>query len=284
MGNTPESVPLLEKRPTWGLKRRLVSLFVSPWFSFISFILNIVFAFSFWLYPLRESPQLAYMLSPTRIIIAKTGVTSKLKCLINNQEVTTDVTAALIGLWNKGNRAVKGDVFGILKPIVINTSGHNIVDATLVRSTRNEAPLELDKKELSQGRVTVLWKTLEHNDGSVIQLSYMGNPEVNISVDGTIEGQRPIEQILPHNSRIQERISNGLPLTALLLVAIYLGRSLRYLKHIALETTDPNVRTAIHNHFEFGRDIIFVLMVVNLILAIWWFFPIFLSSPPPFAL
>ena len=50
--------------------------------------------------------------------------------------------------------------------------------------------------EAQNGRVTISWQILEQNDGGIIQLIYTGNPEVNIRVDGVIEGQKEIEQIV----------------------------------------------------------------------------------------
>jgi len=64
-------------------------------------------------------------------------------------------------------------------------TGFNLLDST-------------DSK--AKGRVPVSWEILEKNEGASIQLLYLGTPEVDISVEGLIEGQGHAKRIVTSSS------------------------------------------------------------------------------------
>jgi hypothetical protein len=145
----------------------------------------------------KEYPQLTYYVSPTKAIVVKVGQASKLTTSYNNKVIDTDITAAQVALWNAGRKSIK--VTDILKPVVIHTDNATpILEATIRKESREVVQLALNTDELQRGRASVSWNILEQNDGGVIQLIYAGDTDVNITIDGVVEGQ-PI--ILQQSSR-----------------------------------------------------------------------------------
>jgi hypothetical protein len=61
--------------------------------------------------------------------------------------------------------------------------------------SRDIIGLKLDEGKYEEGRIGISWTILEQNDGGVIQLIHEGDINVEIKVDGVIEGQRNINQL-----------------------------------------------------------------------------------------
>lgn len=142
----------------------------------------------------KEYPQLTYYVHPVKAIVVRAGQASRLTASFDNKVIETDITATQIALWNQGKRAIKKD--NVLKPIVIHTENNTpILEATIRKSSREVVQLAVNTDELQKGRVLISWNILEHNDGGIIQLTYAGNPNLNIQLDGVIEGQNQIEQL-----------------------------------------------------------------------------------------
>lgn len=142
----------------------------------------------------REYPQLSYFVHPVKASVLKAGQASKLRCDFEGQSITSDITVAQVAVWNQGKKSIKRD--NILKPVVLYlTNGSPILEAILRKQSRDVVNLELDRKELSNGRLIVSWAILEKNDGAIIQLTYAGGPEVPILLDGIVEGQANVERV-----------------------------------------------------------------------------------------
>jgi hypothetical protein len=50
----------------------------------------------------------------------------------------------------------------------------------------------LDTRNALQGEIQLHFGILEQNDGAELQLLYAGGPEIDVVIDGSIEGRRPI--------------------------------------------------------------------------------------------
>lgn len=141
----------------------------------------------------RGVPKLTYHIHPVKAVLVRVGEGSKLQSRYEDKEITTDITAAQVAIWNRGKLPIRKS--NILKSIVIRTDNNApILEAIIRTSSREVIQLELDLREIQDGRVITSWNILEHNDGGVIQLIYAGNTDLNIVVEGVIEGQREIEK------------------------------------------------------------------------------------------
>jgi hypothetical protein len=105
------------------------------------------------------------------------------------------VTAVQVAIWNRGKESIQqGD---ILQPITIYTDPPSpILEASVIRESRDVIGLVLGNSSsssatnayLNSGELPVSWRILEKNDGSSIQLIYLGSDSVTISVKGVVEG------------------------------------------------------------------------------------------------
>jgi hypothetical protein len=142
----------------------------------------------------RNFPQLSYTIKPVRGIVVRAERSSNMTVRYNDKIVTTDITAAQVVLWNEGQRPIKKAE--VRKPIVIFTENNApILEASIKKSSREITKLALDEDDIPNGRVNVTWDILEQNDGGTIQIVYEGKPDLNIFVDGVVEGQKQITRI-----------------------------------------------------------------------------------------
>lgn len=145
-------------------------------------------------YDSRRFPELAYYVNQDRVVLAKQGGISQLKYFYRDRELTSDVTAAQVGIYNRGKEAIRKS--SILKPLIIEMDPSvPILEATLQRSSRDLLKFHLDKKNLSNGKLNVTWDILEQGDGGLIQLIYAGGSDVRISSNAVVEGQREIRKV-----------------------------------------------------------------------------------------
>ena len=131
--------------------------------------------------------ELVYYVNPAQAIVVKTGEASRLRVLVGDRELKSDVTTAQIAIWNRGNQSLRpGDV---LAPILIRTSPSvPILEVTLRKKSRDVVDISLDQKHLDDGIVGISFNILEQGDGGVIQLIYAGNPDkTRVTVGGVIE-------------------------------------------------------------------------------------------------
>ncbi|MFL6207529.1 MAG: hypothetical protein ACJ74W_01690 [Pyrinomonadaceae bacterium] len=173
-------------------------IFFNPWVGFVGTIASVLgVAIAIYFYAEgRKNHQLAYYVNPAKTVVVQAGQASKLVVNFDNQVIGTDITAAQVAFWNQGKLSIRRD--DVLKPIVIYTENNApILEATLRKSSRDVVQISLSTDDLQKGRVPISWNILEHNDGGIIQLIYAGNPNVHINMDGVIEGQKNIFQVLP---------------------------------------------------------------------------------------
>ena len=133
--------------------------------------------------------ELVCFVHPVKSIVVTAGQASRLSVTMDGNEIATDLTAAQIAVWNRGEQSIKLD--NVLQPLVIHTEGGEpIVEARIRKSSRDVVKLGLDRSRLQEGELGVTWNILEKNDGGVVQITYGGGPDVAIKADGVIEGQQ----------------------------------------------------------------------------------------------
>ena len=182
------------------------ALLTNPWFGIIGWFATVLSLFLtiYFYYEGKEAPRLTYYVNPAKAVVVQTGQASRLTTSFDNKEIKTDITAAQIAIWNRGNKPIRREQ--LLKPVVIYTDNNTpILEATIRKASRDVIQLAIDTGELEKGHVTVSWNILEYNDGGIIQLIYAGNPSVKIHADGVVEGQSQIEE-QPSESMRQEPV------------------------------------------------------------------------------
>lgn len=142
----------------------------------------------------RAQPELSFYVHPIKATVVKIDQASKLNVRFENRDILSNVTAAQVAIWNRGNKSIRTE--NILKPIVISTDiKKSILEARVIKTSRDVVNMSLDTAQLGKGKVGISWKILERGDGAIIQLIYEGDPETNINIEGIIEGQKEIEKV-----------------------------------------------------------------------------------------
>jgi hypothetical protein len=146
----------------------------------------------------EKKRDLAYYVNPAQAVVVQTGESSNLHVFFGNHEpsheLTSDVTAAQIAIWNEGNESIRPD--NVLKQVVIRTNPSvPILEASIRKKSRDVVNVTLDQSRLNDGVVGVQWNILEKNDEVIIQIVYAGPPTNQIQASGVIEGQGDIRQL-----------------------------------------------------------------------------------------
>lgn len=135
-----------------------------------------------------KSRELSLYVNPSKTTIVKSGQTSDLHILYKGKDVSTDVTALQVELWNAGKESIRPE--HVLSPVILATSPKvPILEATVRHVSRPITQTVLDTTQIADGKVTVSWKILEHNDAAVIQFILAGPTETSITASGALEGQ-----------------------------------------------------------------------------------------------
>ena len=141
----------------------------------------------------RETPELTYRVHPVRTSVVKVGEASELSISHRGKQISGNVSAAQVALWNAGERPIRED--DILSPVEISTvGGQTILEAKIRKTSRALVGLKIETSALNQGKVKVSWCILEKGDGVIIQLIYAGDQDVALRVTGSVVGQsEPVE-------------------------------------------------------------------------------------------
>lgn len=105
----------------------------------------------------HRTRELTYYVHPVRAIVVKAGEASQLAVSYAGKELTTDVTAVQVQMWNQGRETIHKAV--ILRTLVISTENHTpILEATIRKQTRPDiVHLALDDSAQEKGRLG--WET-----------------------------------------------------------------------------------------------------------------------------
>ena len=168
--------------------------------------------------------EVVYYVNPAQAIVVKSGEVSRLRVLVGDRELKSDVTTAQIAIWNRGNESLKQE--NMLTPLTIRTiPAVPILEVKIRTRSRDAIGMAIDETHLEDGTVGISWKILEQGDGGVIQLVYAGSPDkTKIALAGVIEGQREIHQLQYSGTILsiaeQVRVQHRFVYFAWLLVAI----------------------------------------------------------------
>jgi hypothetical protein len=191
-----------------GLSNTLLRILSNPIFSSVGWIIAILCAFwAYYFYSDTRTPELCYLIKPIRAVIVRSEYNSKVNVYYENNILKSDLTAAQITIWNNGKGVIRQE--DIRDKITIQTENNTpILEATIVKTTREVVHVDLDTGHLSDGIVGINWNTLEQDDGVTIQIIYQGNPELPISASGIIQGQKQIKRLEVPEKTIYRREFN----------------------------------------------------------------------------
>lgn len=154
-------------------------------------IIGVILAVIFYIQG-KEIRKLMFYEQPGKAIIAKAGHSSKIEILIEGKQIKTDVTAAQVAFWNDGKKSIRPE--NILRPLILKTKDKiPIVEAKIRKKSREVIEIDIDETKKNEGEIKISWKILEKNDGGIIQITYLGSPEISIGASAIIEGQGEVE-------------------------------------------------------------------------------------------
>jgi hypothetical protein len=138
-----------------------------------------------------RSRELSYQVNPTKTAIVKSGQSSDLHVSYKGENVSTDVTALQVVVWNNGKESIRSE--NVLTPFTVSTAPKvAILEARIKQVNRPVTQVALDTSQIANGLLGVNWKILEHNDGAMLQLIVAGPTSVTLKAEGIIEGQEKI--------------------------------------------------------------------------------------------
>jgi len=189
-----------DRRQPNRIQRILANPIVSA-AAWIATIISVPLAIFLYLRGTKER-ELFWYVNPSKAVVVNSQTASSLHVFHMNRELTSDVTAAQVSIWNAGNESIRTE--NVLEKIQIATVPSTpILEVRVRRTSRNLLTFTLDQSRIDQGIVGVAWNILEKNDGAQIQLVYAGPPTTQLSVSGTIEGQHSLKN---GNSSINDRL------------------------------------------------------------------------------
>lgn len=188
-GKKESSPPLLRK-----IAEHPLLVLVGFTITLLGLIISIILPFM-----LQAEVELVYAVSPVKTEVGSMGKATGLEVRYNGAELgDVDITATQVAIWNAGDKSIRKE--NILKEVVIYTDPPvKILEASIVKAHRelevtNLNILESDKL-MDNGKICVSWDILEKNDGASIQLIYLGSSDVEIGVNGLIEGGGEIKRV-----------------------------------------------------------------------------------------
>ncbi len=142
---------------------------------------------------------LVYAVNPIQTRVVTRGQATGIDISFDGRKLgDVDITAVQVAVWNSGDQSIRVD--NVLKQVVVRTDpAVPILEASVVKYYRDQDvtgfSIVTSPELLDTGRVPLNWKILERNDGAVIQLIYLGSPEVEIKAEGLIEGFGSIKRV-----------------------------------------------------------------------------------------
>lgn len=190
------------------LKIFLSKLSEIPYFGLLGTIfgiIGVILSISFYVAGKKE-PELAFMINPIKTSVFSSDKASSIKIYKGQREITEDVTAIQIAIWNQGGRSIRAN--DILEPIEIYTEPPISIIETKVRNiSRDVIKFQIETDAYGQGVIRLKWKILEKNDGASIQVIFSGPKSAKFRIRGIIEGQTQIFNLMETPNNIEEVFS-----------------------------------------------------------------------------
>lgn len=148
--------------------------------------------------------ELMYFVHPGKAAVVRAGQSSLISVQLEGTSVTGDVTAARVAVWNDGETPVRAQNLLGSKHLVIETNPENpIIDAKILKVSREDiVNIKTDTSDIGIGHLKVKWEILEHRDWAILQLIYLGDTQIPITVSATVEQQGEI-RALEHGGTIR---------------------------------------------------------------------------------
>ncbi len=144
----------------------------------------------------RRRRELRYSINSVRTRVVISGLATKLDILYDGDPLPDhDISAVQLAIWSDGKESIEPpDILGGTPITIVTDPPVRILEATIRSQSRPSIvglTLPISAELQARGRIPLAWDILEKNDGASIQLMYLGGPEVQISVEGTIKGGLP---------------------------------------------------------------------------------------------
>lgn len=182
--------------------------------------------------------ELTYYISPTRSIILRQGQSSELRVLHRNEEIQSDISVAQISIWNNGKEAIWQN--NVIEDIQIKTNPPvQILEVKARKINRQAINFSYNSDYLIEGYLSLNWKVLEKDDGAFLELIYAGPPDVEIFVEGDIEGQDVVQKYVEEDASSFAVFARGLIVISMtFLVMIGISKT-KFVSRIKLEKIKP---------------------------------------------
>ena len=174
-------------------------------------------------------PRLTYVVNPNRTVIGDPTQTPRLKVLLDNKPVKRPVKAARVLLFNDGPYRIE-EKDRSKDPIrIASKPATPLIDAALLPLDRHAATaMKVDRANLSEGYVPIVWDYLEEDDGGVLQVFYFatGKDDPQFVVEGALRGQKQEEirrVIVDREGKLREVRARAAQIIGLMLAAFVLA-------------------------------------------------------------
>jgi hypothetical protein len=204
-GGTFDQPPNMDNAES--IKSKILQFFTAhPLLGFIGCLgsLASIIGLLFSVFPWLAAPRkdLSFCVNPVRTPIVQIARPTDVSVSYKGNPVKGNVTAAQIAIWNAGREPIKGD--DVLTPIILHTGTNQIMEASILKATREVSGFQLDSNNIGSNSIGMKWRILEKNDGALLQIVYSGDVNVPVIFEGVLIGQAHLDQV----TRIQTKFSS----------------------------------------------------------------------------
>ena len=163
------------------------------WWAIAGWTVGVAATFTTWWFSIRE-PNLTFTVNPTRTVVVRHRETTRLSVLVDGHPSQSDVSAAQVVFWNRGNEPLRPNMN--LEAMTIRTEPPvPIVEVRVKNISRSVTGIRIDKSKAEAGCIAIDWRLLEKGDGAALQIVYAGDSNVSIVPSGIFEGQPKVNTI-----------------------------------------------------------------------------------------
>jgi hypothetical protein len=131
-----------------------------------------------------------YYVGPERTRIVDTSIAAppQLQVLYKGKDLNANVSALILYFWNDGKLPIKAS--DVLEPLAIQLDSNcDILDARILKVSRQVTKFAKGEiSESAKNSLPIAFNILEHGDGALLQIIYVGPPNTLARMTGTIEG------------------------------------------------------------------------------------------------
>jgi hypothetical protein len=146
----------------------------------------------------QEKRDLAYAVNPIHPIVVSSQQCGDIEVSYRGEKLgCVDISVAQVVVLNTGNQSIEQTDFLKNGVYIQATPNVKVLDASVIKVSRNRVEFDLVYPQdlWESGHVPINWRILEPNDGAMIQLIYLGLPDVEFDVIGEIKEISTIRQI-----------------------------------------------------------------------------------------